>query len=85
MTIRLAAIILAAITLMGCSTLDPKSFAPSPGEKDANINCISYNTLPTDVGVLTMSVDAGVVQNGELKVKCGENSVEFTNKRGIGR
>jgi hypothetical protein len=82
--------VLAGLAAAGCTTLPgPTAAAAAPVatvvEKDANINCGSFAGALSmyDVGVLSMSIDAGVVQNGELDVKCGQNSVKFTNKRGL--
>jgi hypothetical protein len=82
---KLAFLPILVLALSGCAALKPQDFTrpASSTEKDARIDCVSYDSFTVDVGLLSMEVDAGVVTNGELEVKCGQNSVKFTNKRGL--
>ena len=78
---KLTALFCIAYLLSGCAGLG--EVAAAPGQKDANVTCVTYDTLPMDAAVLHVNIDKGVVEDGELDVKCGANTVKFTNKKAV--
>lgn len=81
---KLSCLIAAALSA-GCANLaemgmTPEQHAARAANKDANVSCVTYDTLPTDVAALQVNIDAGVVPRGsKFEVRCGQNSVTLTN------
>lgn len=78
-------LVASSLLLIGCvgpnPNLTPDQLIADAKKKDATVTCATYDTLPTDVSVMAVNVDKGVVEAGSLEVKCGNNSVSYSNTK----
>lgn len=78
------AAVLAALVLSGCQgfgapRMSADELRAAARDRNASVACASYDSLPVDGAVLYVNIDAAVVAYGKLDVKCGSNTVVFTN------
>lgn len=73
---------IAAALLAGCASLasmSPEQLVATAKDKSASVTCGSYDTIPADVALMYVNIDERVPKNGKVEVKCGANSVTYTN------
>jgi hypothetical protein len=68
----------------GCHSLPERAASGKASEKDMSVDCVTWKQMVgPDVGLLSMEIDAGVIEHGSVKVECGQNKVTVTNKNSL--
>ena len=75
--------ILGGCESFGAPRMTPEQLQAAAKDRNASVGCGSYDSLVVDGAVMIVNIDEKVVKNGSLEVKCGANSVSFTNSNGI--